>query len=105
MTVWRAIEVEGYTQQANRIFPFSKPSPFSSMTDWPLGSQQTMTNALQHTITIKAEKTMTKQETLHHQVNQQLTKFEKTMQELHLLKRVSKDLKNYRKMIKLKKYD
>jgi hypothetical protein len=34
-----------------------------------------------------------------------MTKFEKTMQELHLLKNVSKDLKNYRKMIKLKKYD
>jgi hypothetical protein len=51
-----AIEVEGYTQQANRIFPFSKPSPFSSMTDWPLGSQQTMTNAPQHAITQKAEK-------------------------------------------------
>jgi hypothetical protein len=47
------IEVEGYTQQANRIFPFSKPSPFSSMTDWPLGSQQTMTNPLQHIITKK----------------------------------------------------
>jgi hypothetical protein len=41
--VWRAIEVEGYTKQANRIFPFSKPSPFSSMTDWLLDSQQTMT--------------------------------------------------------------
>jgi hypothetical protein len=39
------IEVEGYTKPANRIFPFSKPSPFSSMTDW-LDSQQTMTNAL-----------------------------------------------------------
>jgi hypothetical protein len=51
--VWRAIEVEGYTQQANRIFPFSKPSPFSSMTDWPLDSQQTMTNALHRTITKK----------------------------------------------------
>jgi division protein CdvB (Snf7/Vps24/ESCRT-III family) len=48
---------------------------------------------------------MTQQETLHHQVNQQMTKFNKTMQELHLLKRVSKDLKKYRKMIKLKKYD
>jgi hypothetical protein len=49
MTCGGQIEVEGYTQQANRIFPFSKPSPFSSMTDWPLDSQQTMTNALQHT--------------------------------------------------------
>jgi hypothetical protein len=45
------IEVEGYIQQANRIFPFSKPSPFSSMTDWLLESQQTMTNALQNKIT------------------------------------------------------
>ena len=48
---------------------------------------------------------MTQQETLHHQVNQQMTKFKKTMEELHLLKRISKDLKKYRKMIKLKKYD
>jgi hypothetical protein len=75
------------------------------MTDWPLGSQQTMTNPLLHPLTPKAEKTMTQQETLHHEVNKEMTKFEKTMQELHLLKRVSKDLKNYRKMIKLKKYD
>jgi len=104
--VWRAIEVEGCTQQANRIFPFSKPSPFSSMTDWLLDRQQTMTNTLQHKITpLKAEKTMTQEKTLHRQVNEEMTKFEKTMEELHLLKRVSKDLKNYRKMIKLKKYD
>jgi len=53
----------------------------------------------------KAEKTMTQEKTLHHQVNEQMTKFEKTLQELHLLKRVSQDLKNYRKMMKLKKYD
>jgi hypothetical protein len=44
---------------------------------------------------------MTPEGTLHHE----LTKFEKTMQELHLLQNVSKDLKNYRKMMKLKKYD
>jgi division protein CdvB (Snf7/Vps24/ESCRT-III family) len=75
------------------------------MTDWPLDRQQTMTNALQHTITRQKLKTMTQEKTLHHQVNEQMTKFEKTMQELHLLKRVSKDLRNYRKMIKLKKYD
>ena len=29
----------------------------------------------------------------------------RTMDELHLLKRVAADLKNYRKMIKLKRYD
>jgi hypothetical protein len=45
------VEVEGYTSQPTKFFPFSKPSPFSSMTDWQLDSQQTMTNALQHKIT------------------------------------------------------
>jgi len=45
------IEVEGYTNQPTEVFPFSKPSPFSSMTDWQLDSQQTMTKALQHKIT------------------------------------------------------
>jgi hypothetical protein len=44
---------------------------------------------------------MTHQETFR----QEITKFEKTMQELHLLRNVSKDLRNYRKMMKLKKYD
>jgi hypothetical protein len=48
---------------------------------------------------------MAKQENLHQEVNEEMNKFEKTMQELHLLKNVSKDLKNYRKMLKLKKYD
>jgi len=27
------VKVEGYITQAKRVFPFSKPSPFSSMTD------------------------------------------------------------------------
>jgi len=44
------IEVEGYTNKPTEFFPFSKPSPFSSMTDWQLDSQQTMTSALHHQI-------------------------------------------------------
>ena len=48
---------------------------------------------------------MAKEKALHHEVHDEITKFEKTMEELHLLKCVSKDLKNYRKMIRLKKYD
>ena len=48
---------------------------------------------------------MAKEKKLHREVNEEMTKFEKTMEELHLPKRVSKDLKNYRKMIELKKYD
>jgi hypothetical protein len=48
---------------------------------------------------------MAKERMLHREAHEELTKFEKTMEELRLLKCVSKDLKNYRKMIKLKKYD
>ncbi len=48
---------------------------------------------------------MANEKTLYHEAREELVKFEKTMEELHLLKSVSKDLKNYRKMIKLKKYD
>jgi len=48
---------------------------------------------------------MAKEKKLHRKVHEEITKFEKTMEELHLLKSVSKNLKNYRKMIKLKKYD
>jgi hypothetical protein len=48
---------------------------------------------------------MAKEKMLHREVHEELTKFEKTMEELRLLNCVSKDLKNYRKMIKLKKYD
>jgi len=36
---------------------------------------------------------------------EEFAKFEKTMEELHMLKIVAEDLKNFRKMIKLKRYD
>ena len=39
------------------------------------------------------------------ELREELTKFEMTMQELRLLKLVATDLKNYRRMINLKKYD
>jgi hypothetical protein len=48
---------------------------------------------------------MAKEQVLHRKVQEELKKFEKTMEEIHLLKSVSQDLKNYRKMIRLKKYD
>lgn len=38
-------------------------------------------------------------------LEEQMYKFEKTMKELQLLKLVGRDLKRYRRMIKLKKYD
>ena len=36
---------------------------------------------------------------------EEIVKFKSTMQELHFLRQVSQDLKNFRHMIKLKKYD
>jgi len=38
-------------------------------------------------------------------LREEFARFEKTMEELYLLKRVAADLKNYRKMIRLKRYD
>jgi len=38
-------------------------------------------------------------------INEEFVNFRKTMEELYMLKRVASDLRNYRRMIKLKKYD
>jgi hypothetical protein len=43
--------------------------------------------------------------TILKKIHEEFAKFETTMEELYLLKRVAADLKNYRKMIKLKRYD
>jgi hypothetical protein len=38
-------------------------------------------------------------------LDEEFTGFQKTMEELYLLKRVAVDLKSYRRMIHLKRYD
>jgi hypothetical protein len=38
-------------------------------------------------------------------ISEEFINFRKTMEELYMLKRVASDLKSYRRMIKLKKYD
>ncbi|MDI6904356.1 MAG: hypothetical protein QMD13_02525 [Candidatus Bathyarchaeia archaeon] len=38
-------------------------------------------------------------------IREEFAKFEKTMEELYFLKLVAQDLKSFREMIKLKKYD
>jgi len=38
-------------------------------------------------------------------LREEFLKFERTMEELHFLKLISEDLKSFRKMIKLRKYD
>jgi len=38
-------------------------------------------------------------------IREEFAKFERTMEEIRFLKQVAQDLKNFREMIKLKKYD
>jgi hypothetical protein len=48
---------------------------------------------------------MAENERYAEKINDEFAKYVETMEELHLLKRVATDLKNYREMIRLKKYD
>jgi hypothetical protein len=50
-------------------------------------------------------KTMSENERHLEKIREEFVKFERTMEELYLLKSVSEDLKNFRKMIRLKRYD
>ena len=53
----------------------------------------------------EAEQKITHKDLFQKKASEEIAKFEKTMEELKLLKYLSQDLKNYRKMIKLKKFD
>jgi hypothetical protein len=52
----------------------------------------------------KGEKLSETKKTLQ-KLREEFLKFERTMEELHLLKQVAQDLRNFREMIKLKRYD
>ena len=48
---------------------------------------------------------MDESEHIVNRIQEEFIQFERTMEELRLLKTVAEDLKSFRKMIKLKKYD
>ncbi len=48
---------------------------------------------------------MEQRDTAVDRIYEEFTNFQKTMEELYVLKRVASDLRHYRKMIRLKKYD
>jgi len=50
-------------------------------------------------------KAMDENERFVKKIREEFAKFERTMEELHFLKQVANDLKSFREMIKLKKYD
>ena len=76
------------------------------MTDWQF-RQPTHNDkpSYTHSKNNPRRQNMTQDPTLHRKVLEEIAKFEKTMDELHLIKNVSKDLRNYRKMIRIKRYD
>jgi hypothetical protein len=42
---------------------------------------------------------------IRQRVHEEITNFQKTMEELYLLKLVAADLRSFRKMLRLKRYD
>jgi hypothetical protein len=48
---------------------------------------------------------MSEKERSLQKINEEFAKFARMMEELHFLKYVAKDLKNFREMIKIRKYD
>jgi hypothetical protein len=48
---------------------------------------------------------MDENERLIRKIREEFTNFERAMEEVHILKQVAQDLKNFRHMIRLKKYD
>jgi hypothetical protein len=77
------------------------------MTDGSLGQPTNDDRPLQktHIKTKKAQQIMTKETALRRKLIEEVSKFEKTMEELHLLKRLSDDLKSFRRMIRIKQND
>jgi hypothetical protein len=51
------------------------------------------------------EKRMSRKDNSVQKIHEEFAKFEKAMEELNLLRQISQDLKNYKEMIKLKRYD
>lgn len=50
-------------------------------------------------------KVLSENERVVQKVREEFAKFEKTMEELYFLKRVAQDLRSFREMVKLRKYD
>jgi hypothetical protein len=48
---------------------------------------------------------MSKRDNSIQKIHEEFAKFEKAMEELTLLRQISQDLKNFKEMIKLKRYD
>jgi hypothetical protein len=101
--LWKA-EVEGQSSISVGWFsPFSKPSPFSSMTEMLIGSP-TNDEALLCYVQMRMCG-LNGEKPVADKLREEFAVFESTMGELYLLRLVAEDLKSFRRMIRLKRYD
>ncbi len=97
------VKVEGYAAKSPDFTFFRSRSLLLSprrrnwLSGWP-----TRNEALHHKV---GEKAVEEPDSALERIRDEFARFEGRMQDLYLLKRVAADLRNYRKMIELKRYD
>jgi hypothetical protein len=69
-----------------------------------LGSQHTMTHP-PSTLLKRSEPELTTQTAMEAKIKHEMAEFQKTMQELHTLKKLSQDLRKYKRMLHIRKFD
>jgi len=57
------------------------------------------------TLTTNRETDMNKETTQRRKMLEEVAKFQKTMEDMRILRNISNDLKSYRRMIRTKRYD
>jgi hypothetical protein len=99
-------EVEGQPQKAKYVFfPFFEAFSFLlNNGKWPCGRAKNNESPRTRQTAPNKVKPMTNNPVLK-KLNEQFIEFQKTMEELYFLKRVAADLKSYRRMIRLRRYD
>jgi hypothetical protein len=100
---WRA-EVEGRPQRQYDFFSVLEAFSFLLSDGKWLSGQPTNNENPQHSNNT-GNNQMEKKDTAVEKIYEEFAAFGKTMEELYLLKRVAMDLRHYRRMIRLKKYD
>jgi hypothetical protein len=100
---WRA-EVEGRPRRQCDFFSVLEAFSFLLNDGKWLSGQPTNNEDPQHPKN-QENSQMKEKETAAEKIYEEFAAFGRTMEELYLLKRVASDLRHYRRMIKLKKYD
>jgi len=103
----KAQEVEGYPHSAKNVFfPFFEAFSFLlNNGKWPGGYPKNDESPPSRPRVFPKVKATKGNNVILQKLDEEFTDFQKTMEELYLLKRVAADLKSYRRMIHLKRND